>query len=116
MSIDPQRGEIWRVDLEPTVGDEIAKIRPCVVMSNADVGTLALRIVVPLTDWKDRYTSRAWISRIEPDAINGLSKVSGADAFQICSVSLERFVNHLGQLSDQRVERIFDAIMLCIRE
>lgn len=54
LSINPKRGEVWRVHLNPTVGDEIGKTRPCVVLSNADVGILALRIIVPLTDWKER--------------------------------------------------------------
>ena len=85
-------------------------------MSNAGVGTLDLRIVVPLTDWKDSYTSRPWISHVEPDPINGLSKDSGADAFQICSVSLERFLNRLGYLSDERIDLIFEAVTICIEE
>ncbi|MCX6380234.1 MAG: type II toxin-antitoxin system PemK/MazF family toxin [Armatimonadetes bacterium] len=29
----PERGEVWRVFLEPTVGDEIGKARPAIVMS-----------------------------------------------------------------------------------
>jgi mRNA interferase MazF len=52
---DPKRGEVWRVDLEPTRGAEISKARPCVVINAAGVGRLPLRIVVPITEWDDRY-------------------------------------------------------------
>ncbi len=36
----PQQGEIWRVRLDPGVGDEISKTRPCVVVSSSNVGRL----------------------------------------------------------------------------
>ncbi len=49
----PQRGEIWMVRFDPSVGAEIRKIRPAVVVSLDNVGRLPLRIVVPLTDWQD---------------------------------------------------------------
>ena len=35
MPLNPKRGEIWQVDLDPTVGSEMQKSRPCVVI-NAD--------------------------------------------------------------------------------
>ena len=102
--------------LNPTTGDEIAKARPCIVLSNRRVGRLALRLVVPLTDWKEPYVEFPWMVRIEPDAQNGLSKISAADAFQVRSASLQRFTEHLGELSQERMERVFQAVTLCIRE
>lgn len=47
---EPTRGEIWRVDLEPTRGDEIRKTRPAVVVSTDTVGKLRLRIIVPVPE------------------------------------------------------------------
>lgn len=45
-----KRGEIWLVNLDPTVGSEIQKSRPCVVVSPAEIND-ALRtvIVAPMT-------------------------------------------------------------------
>ncbi len=56
-----QRAEIWLVNLEPTVGAEIRKTRPIVVVSSDAVGTLPIRLVAPLTEWKDHFTGNSWI-------------------------------------------------------
>lgn len=51
MSNKPSRGEIWFVDLNPTVGHEQAKIRPCLVVSSDTFnhGPAHLHIVLPMT-------------------------------------------------------------------
>ena len=110
-----QREQIWRVNLNPTLGDEISKIRPCIVLSSASAGRLNLRIVVPVTDWKEHYADYFWMTRLEPDESNGLNKTSGADAFQVRSVSLTRFVSRVGTVTDERVEHIVKAVALCMR-
>ena len=79
-NVSPRRGEIWTVNLDPTVGAEMQKTRPAVVISSDAVGKLPIKWVAPMTDWKDRYATQLWFVRIEPDARNGLSKVSGVDA------------------------------------
>ena len=48
----PKRGEVWLIDFDPTVGAEIRKVRPAVVLTVPGVGRLPLQIVVPLTEWK----------------------------------------------------------------
>jgi mRNA interferase MazF len=49
-----RRGEIWLIDLTPTVGVEIKKTRPAVIVNSDALGKLPLSIIVPITDWKDR--------------------------------------------------------------
>jgi mRNA interferase MazF len=45
-----KRGDIWLVNLDPTVGSEIKKSRPCVVVSPAELNDyLRTVIVVPMT-------------------------------------------------------------------
>ncbi len=45
-----KRGEIWRVNLDPTMGSEIQKSRPCVVISPAELNEhLRTVIVAPMT-------------------------------------------------------------------
>ena len=114
-SPDPVRGEIWRVNLEPTLGDEIGKLRPVIVISGDDMGRLALRIVVPITEWKDRYAAYSWMTRLEPDTANGLTKTSAADTFQVRSVSLARFREYVGILPNERVDRIWKSLTICTR-
>ncbi len=108
------RGEIWLINLDPTVGAEIQKIRPVIIVSSNAVGVLPLRVVVPLTDWKERYHQAAWIVPISPDEENGLSKQSAADTFQIRSVSTTRFVRRIGKLSTGEMDQIVEAIGLVI--
>jgi mRNA interferase MazF len=45
----PKRGEIWLVNLDPTVGAEIQKTRPAIVISSDCIGKLFLKLVVPIT-------------------------------------------------------------------
>jgi mRNA interferase MazF len=87
----PSRGEVWLVDFDPAVGAEIQKVRPALVISLDAIGRLPLRLVVPLTDWKPQYANFPWFVLIPADSHTGLSQDSGADAFQIKSISLRRF-------------------------
>lgn len=106
-----KRGEIWLVNLDPTIGSEIRKTRPAVIISSDLVGILPLKIVVPFTDWKDRYASAAWMVRIDPDDNNGLSKSSAADGLQVRSVSHIRLAKRLGALTPLQVAQIVQAVV-----
>jgi len=110
-----QRGEIWLVNLDPTIGSEIRKTRPAVIVSSDLVGILPLKIIVPFTEWKDRYNQAPWMVRIDPDQQNGLSKSSAADALQIRSVSQQRLVQKLGSLSSIQIAKIVQAVMTVLQ-
>jgi len=94
-----KQGEIWLINLDPTVGAEIKKIRPAIIVSDDSLGKLPLKIIVPITDWKDRYEIAPWMIKLVPNSKNGLTKDSSADCFQVRSVSQERFVKKLGNIS-----------------
>jgi mRNA interferase MazF len=106
-----KRGDIWLVNLDPTIGSEIKKTRPAVIISSDLVGILPLKVVVPLTDWKDRYSSAPWMVRIDPNEQNGLSKPSAADALQIRSVAEQRLVKRLGSIPTLHITQIIQAVM-----
>ena len=110
----PKRGEVWLIDFDPTIGSDVAKYRPAVVVGVDSIGKLPLRIVVPVTDWQDRYNAFLWFTKIEPASGNGLNKTSGADAFQVKSVSLDRFGKEMGRVTPAQLKNIVDAIALCI--
>jgi len=44
-----RRGEIWLVNLDPTLGSEIRKSRPCVIVSPPELDYLRTRIVAPMS-------------------------------------------------------------------
>ena len=81
MSIN--RGEIWRVSLDPTIGAEIRKTRPVVVVSSDAIGALPIKLVAPLTEWKDYLAQNIWQVKVAPDSTNGLTKVSAVDTLQL---------------------------------
>jgi mRNA interferase MazF len=83
----PKRGEIWLIDFDPAVGAEIRKVRSAVVINLDSVGRLPLRMAVPVADWKPAYAGYPWFVELPVTPANGLTKDSGADAFQTKSVS-----------------------------
>jgi mRNA interferase MazF len=112
--ISLHRGEIWLVNLDPTVGAEIQKKRTAVIISNDAVGKLPLKIIVPITEWREQFASVPWMVRLAPDRNNRLDKESAADAFQIRSVSNERFVHRIGVLSEPILDEIVEAISIVV--
>jgi mRNA interferase MazF len=110
----PKRGDVWLIDFDPAVGAEIQKTRPGVVVSEDTIGRLPLRIVVPVTDWKPLYAGFSWFVLVPAATTNGLSKDSGADAFQVKSISLDRFVRRLGSVTATELDAIAAAIALCV--
>lgn len=109
-----KRGEVWLVNLDPTVGAEIRKTRPAILVSSDLVGILPLRVIVPVTDWKDRYDVAPWMVRIEPTPANGLTKTSAADCFQIRSIFTNRLVRKIGEVTVEEIEWIVQGIKLVI--
>ncbi|MFP4339829.1 MAG: type II toxin-antitoxin system PemK/MazF family toxin [Cyclobacteriaceae bacterium] len=105
-----KQGEIWLINLDPTIGAEIRKTRPAIVVNDDSLGKLPLKVIVPITDWKDRYQVAAWMVKIEPDSANGLTKPSSIDCFQVRSVSEKRFVKKLGQITSNHQDQIKEAL------
>ena len=110
-----QRGEIWLVNLDPTSGSEIRKTRLAVIVSSDLVGILPLKVIIPFTEWKDRYAQASWMVRIDPDEQNGLGKTLAADALQIRSVSKVRLVKKIGVLPSLETAKIVQAVMLVLQ-
>ncbi len=109
-----QRGEIWLINLDPTIGAEIKKTRPAVIVNDDAIGILPLKIIVPITEWKERYALAPWIVRLERDAQNGLEKSSAADTFQVRSVAQERFVRRIGTPADPALKAIGEALAIVL--
>jgi mRNA interferase MazF len=110
----PKRGEVWTVDFDPTKGAEIYKQRPAVVISSDSIGKLPLKLVVPVTAWNPIFESNFWHVRLNPTPENGLNKPSAADALQVRSVSIDRFMDCRGRLAQQELEEITQAIAVVI--
>jgi mRNA interferase MazF len=101
-----KQNEVWLINLDPTIGAEIKKTRPAIIVNDNSLSKLPLKIIVPVTEWKDRYEIAPWMIKIEPNNKNGLTKESSADCFQLRSVSQDRFLKRLGELSDSIMDEI----------
>ena len=93
-----KQGNIWQVDLDPTMGSEIKKSRPCLILNSDKVGKLALKLIAPLTDFKEHYALVPWMVTIEATKENGLNKKSSIDLFQVRSVSQQRLSHKVGKV------------------
>ncbi len=99
-----KRGEVWWVEFDPSVGSEIRKKRPAVIVSNdAANRNLARVVVVPLTSNTGRqYPSEAVVT------VGGQSSKAMAD--QIMAADKSRLRSQLGELSKADVLAVEDAI------
>ena len=105
-----KQGEIWQVNLDPTIGAEIKKSRPCLILNNDRIGKLPLKVVAPITDFKAHYALVPWMVSLEPTPENGLTKRSVVDLFQIRSVSQKRLSTNIGKVSDDTLTQCHKAL------
>lgn len=109
-----KRGEVWHVNLDPTIGAEIKKVRPCVIVNRDTLAKLPLKTIVPLTGWNPKFEDAPWHVPIESTNENGLSKKSSADTFQVRSISEKRLVKKLGAVSPEVLEHIEAGLMISL--
>jgi mRNA interferase MazF len=101
-----KRGEVWWINFDPSIGGEIQKKRPAVIVSNNASNKYLNRVqVVPLTSKTERlYPSEALI------AFDG--KESKAMADQLATVSKTRLLSCAGTISQDEMHRVEEAIKI----
>jgi len=102
----PRRGEVWWVAFDPSVGGEIQKTRPALIVSNNGANVALNRlIVVPLTSQIAKvYPGQALVN------LNGELRKAMAD--QLTTASKKRLRSKLGDLSASDVAAVEGAILL----
>jgi len=105
-----KQGEIWLIGLDPSVGAEMKKTRPALIINSDTLGRLPLKIIAPITDWKEHFVNYPWIVKIVPSGQNGLIKESAVDCFQIRSVSVERLTVPIGSVKPEIIAQVQEAV------
>ena len=108
--VNINQGEIWMVNFEPSIGSEIQKLRPAIVVNDDRISRFGIKIVVPITKWKEQYINYPWIIKIIPDDINKLSKDSSIECFQIKSFAVDRFDKKIGEIDKSLLFQIHTTI------
>lgn len=100
----PRRGEVWWVAFDPSIGGEIRKTRPAIVVSNDIANRLLNRVqVVPITSSIGRlYPSEAYVT------VNGERRKAMAD--QLTTVSKTRLRERLGRIGSAELMAVARAI------
>src|SRR5262245_10023147 len=99
----PRRGDVWLVNLDPTIGHEVRKTRPVVVVTN-DLYNRDnwVVVVVPLTSHDTPEYDQVLINPPE----GGLTKASVTLPDQLRAVDRSRLVKRLGRLKPDTVSRL----------
>jgi mRNA interferase MazF len=98
------RGDVWWVNFEPSIGGEIRKKRPAIIVSNNASNKFLNRVqVIPITSNTDRlFPSEAYVT------VAG--KKGKAMADQLATVSKQRLSKCIGSVSDDEMNLVAEAI------
>ena len=104
MGMVTERFDVFLVVLDPTVGSEIRKTKPCVVISPNEMNQhLATAIVAPMTTSGKQYPSRIPVNFDGKDGYIALD--------QIRTVSKLRFIERLGTIETVEQKAVLEALM-----
>ncbi|CAC9485231.1 Death on curing protein, Doc toxin [uncultured Gammaproteobacteria bacterium] len=105
-----KQGDIYLINLDPTIGSEMKKTRPCIILNSNSIGKLPLKIIAPITDFKTHYESVPWMVTLKPNTDNNLKKISSIDLFQVRSLSQKRLVKKVGTVKQDILDACKNAL------
>src|SRR5437016_12273248 len=112
--VHPKRGEIFLTALDPTLGREIQKTRPALIIQNDVSNRLTeMTIVAPITSTV-RFPLNPVHVLLPADDSTGLSVVSVAVFNQIRAVDKLRLIKKLGSVDEQTLARVDEAISISL--
>ena len=101
-----KRGEVWWVNFIPSVGGEIRKVRPAVIVSNDTANKFLNRVqVVPITSKVEKVFPSEALITVEGNIVKAV-------ADQISTASKFRFTKIMGELSKEDLRKVENAIKI----
>ena len=98
-----KRGEIWLVNLDPTIGSEIKKTRPCVIVSPQELNQhLRTVMMAPMTSKGFAAPFRVPVNHAGTKGLIVLDQMRAVDK--------QRLVKKLGQVSAKTMERVLKTL------
>lgn len=108
-----KRGEVWRVRLDPRTGSEQAGVRPTIIVSSDvfnELPTWNSFVVVPFST-SSRQAARGPTAVTIAAGASGLSRESVALCHQITTADRSKFMEKLGQLSEEELKSVEAGIL-----
>jgi mRNA interferase MazF len=108
----PRRGEVWLVNFDPTVGSEIQKTRPALIIQN-DVGNRAssITIVAAITSTQKRpYPFQVFL----PTGEGGIEHDSVVTLNHVRSIDRQRLIRRFGTVSRSVMKQVDQAILVSL--
>ncbi len=106
----PKRGEIYLVCIDPTIGSEINKTRPALIISNDINNQIAKTVtVIPITSNVEKIYP---FETLLPSQDSGLLKCSKAKCNQIRTIDKERLIKSLGKVSIEKTKEIEQSLLI----
>ena len=111
-AIQPSRGEVWSVNLDPVKGREQAGRRPALVLSvdQFNHGPAELVVVIPITS---KAKGIPFHVSVDPPE-GGLSQLSFIKCEDVRSISKERLIQKFGVVTDQTMDQVEDRLRILL--
>ena len=111
--VEVQRGDIWLVNLDPTIGHEIKKSRPAVIIQN-DIGNKysPITIIAPITSQNIDHIYP--IEGLLSSQKSGLDKESKVLLNQIRAIDKRRLIKKLGNVDEEKIDLIDEALKISL--
>ena len=103
MGMEIKRFNVFLVNLDPTVGSEIQKARPCVIISPDEMNRhIRTVIIAPMTTQKRNYPTRV--------SVRFSGKNGQVVLDQIRTIDKSRLIKHLGQFTSKQSDRVLSVL------
>ena len=109
-----KQGEIWKINLGNTHESDNEGKCSVIVINDDTINSLPSRVIVPLTDWQDKFDNAIWLIRINPNDENNLDRISAVDAFQLQTIPTYNFIKKVGKVSAKELLHIKNAVKAII--